>query len=47
MIIYHGGTEIVKTPGIIKVYSGRDFGAGFYTTSIREQAAKWAVRQAR
>ena len=47
MIIYHGGTDIVDTPKIIKQYMGRDFGAGFYTTSIREQATKWAIRQAR
>ena len=46
MIIYHGGTDIVKTPMIIKTYSGRDFGTGFYTTSIREQAVKWSIRQA-
>ena len=47
MIIYHGGTDIVKTPRIIKAYTGRDFGIGFYTTDIREQAVKWAGRQAR
>ena len=46
MIIYHGGTDIVKMPKIIKTYKGRDFGAGFYTTSIREQAVKWSIRQA-
>ena len=47
MIIYHGGTEIIEAPRIVKTYTGRDFGAGFYTTDIREQAVKWAVRQAR
>ena len=47
MIIYHGGTDIVKAPRIIKTYTGRDFGAGFYTTDILEQAVKWAKRQAR
>ena len=47
MIIYHGGTDIVEAPEIIKTYTGRDFGAGFYTTSIREQAVKWATRQTR
>ena len=45
MIIYHGGTDIVKIPMIIKTYTGRDFGVGFYTTSIREQAVKWSIRQ--
>lgn len=47
MIIYHGGTDIVSNPRIIRQFMGRDFGPGFYTTSIYEQAAKWAVRQAR
>ena len=47
MIIYHGGTDIVKTPRIIKAYTGRDFGTGFYATDIRAQAVKWAGRQAR
>ena len=47
MIVYHGGTDTVDAPRIIKAYTGRDFGTGFYTTSIREQAVKWAMRQAR
>ena len=47
MIIYHGGTDIVDKPRIIQQYMGRDFGVGFYTTSIQEQAIKWAIRQAR
>jgi len=47
MIVFHGGTDMVNTPRIIKPFSGRDFGAGFYTTDIREQAEKWAKRQAR
>ena len=46
MIVYHGGTDIVLTPRIVPAYTGRDFGVGFYTTYIREQAVKWAKRQA-
>ena len=46
MIIYHGGTDIVDAPRIIASYTGRDFGTGFYTTDIKEQAVKWAKRQA-
>ena len=46
MIIYHGGTQIVEKPDILAGSRGRDFGRGFYTTSIREQAEKWATRQA-
>jgi len=47
MIVYHGGTDIVDAPKIIRKFAGRDFGSGFYTTDIREQAEKWAKRQAR
>ena len=47
MIIFHGGTDIIKKPLILHTYTGRDFGTRFYTTDIREQAVKWAVRQAR
>ena len=46
MTLYHGGTDIVKEPRIITSYTGRDFGIGFYTTDIKEQAVKWAKRQA-
>jgi len=46
MIVYHGGTDVVEAPRIIKKHTGRDFGTGFYTTDIREQAVKWAKRQA-
>ncbi|MCL2125567.1 MAG: DUF3990 domain-containing protein [Oscillospiraceae bacterium] len=47
MIVYHGGTDIVSVPKILDTFTGRDFGNGFYTTDIREQAIKWARRQAR
>jgi hypothetical protein len=47
MNIYHGGTEIVEAPRIIEMFTGRDFGTGFYTTDIIAQAVKWAKRQAR
>ena len=47
MILYHGGTDIVKEPRIIFNEHGRDFGFGFYTTDIYEQALKWAKRQSR
>jgi hypothetical protein len=45
--LYHGGTEPVQDPGIVRTGFGRDFGAGFYLTGIRAQAEKWARRQAR
>jgi hypothetical protein len=47
MILYHGGTDIVKEPKIIFGEQGRDFGFGFYATGIYEQALKWAKRQGR
>jgi hypothetical protein len=47
MILYHGGTDIVKEPKIIFGEQGRDFGFGFYATDIYEQALKWAKRQGR
>ena len=42
MIIYHGSTVFVEIPKILKNERTLDFGAGFYTTSNREQAAIWA-----
>jgi len=45
MILYHGGTDVVETPQLIFGERGRDFGVGFYTTDIYEQALKWAARQ--
>ena len=47
MIIYHGSTDIVESPRIIYSVKGRDFGSGFYTTEIKEQANKWAKRLSR
>lgn len=47
MILYHGTTlEIVK-PQIITSDIGRDFGFAFYTTNIKEQAERWAIRIAK
>jgi hypothetical protein len=45
MIIYHGSIFKVKTPEIIKSELCRDFGFGFYTTDIKEQAERWAIRK--
>lgn len=46
MILYHGSNEVVDMPSIIKTKYTKDFGWGFYTTGIREQAEKWAHRRA-
>ena len=47
MILYHGGTDIIKNPVICSTTGSRDFGMGFYCTDIHEQAEKWALRQGR
>ena len=47
MILYHGSNMEIKNPQILTQDKGRDFGFGFYTTSIREQAERWAIRKAR
>jgi hypothetical protein len=44
MRIYHGGYAIVKTPRLIAGKYTKDFGPGFYCTTIREQAERWAKR---
>ena len=47
MKLFHGGLLEVKSPRIIQSEIGRDFGFGFYTTDIREQAERWALRRRR
>lgn len=44
MEVYHGGYISVNEPKIIKGRFTKDFGDGFYCTSIREQAVKWSKR---
>jgi hypothetical protein len=47
VILYHGSTLAVSEPKIICSEYGRDFGFGFYTTDIYDQARRWARRKAR
>lgn len=47
MILYHGSYTEISSPKIIVQERGRDFGFGFYTTTIKKQAERWAVRTAR
>jgi hypothetical protein len=42
--IYHGSDVVVETPQILKSNRLLDFGTGFYTTSNREQATRWAEK---
>lgn len=45
MIVYHGTTEIIKTPNVKYSKTYLDFGKGFYMTTFGEQAKKWAIRK--
>ncbi|SMB80492.1 Protein of unknown function [Desulfonispora thiosulfatigenes DSM 11270] len=42
MNIYHGSYVIVEKPEILAINRLLDFGTGFYTTSSRNQAVRWA-----
>lgn len=46
MIVYHGTTGIVRNPDVDHSYRPLDFGKGFYVTTVREQAERWARRKA-
>lgn len=43
MKLYHGGSEIVEKPVILKSAHFLDFGFGFYTTTNEVQATRWAT----
>lgn len=47
MKLYHGSNVEVKNPKIRPKLRALDFGAGFYLTSGKEQAIKWAKLVAR
>ncbi len=44
MILYHGSNVEVRKPRLLKFQRALDFGKGFYLTSDREQAVRWARR---
>ena len=46
MIVYHGSSEVVRQPDIIHSYRALDFGKGFYVTTVKSQAERWARRKA-
>lgn len=46
MKLYHGSDVIVDKPKIIAANRPLDFGGGFYLTTNKEQAQKWASRVA-
>lgn len=44
MILYHGSTLEIMQPDIAFSRHQLDFGQGFYTTPIKQQASNWANR---
>jgi len=44
MTLYHGSDQIVETPELRSSTRTLDFGAGFYTTTNKEQAVNFAVK---
>lgn len=44
MILYHGSPAIVSAPDVFHSRDRVDFGKGFYTTPLREQAINWCRR---
>ncbi|MCL2183753.1 MAG: DUF3990 domain-containing protein [Chitinispirillia bacterium] len=42
MILYHGGYREIREIDLSMARPNKDFGMGFYTTGIREQAEAWA-----
>ncbi len=45
MKLYHGGLQPITAPKIIRSELGRDFGFAFYTTTLKSQAERWALRR--
>jgi hypothetical protein len=43
MKLYHGSTDIVEKPKILKSSHFLDFGFGFYSTTSELQAIRWAI----
>ena len=44
MTIYHGSDVVIEHPEMLNSDRYLDFGIGFYTTSNREQAERWAEK---
>jgi hypothetical protein len=41
-VVYHGGTEVIKSPDCKYGRMGLDFGPGYYLTDVKTQAVNWA-----
>lgn len=44
MKLYHGSNQKIKTIDLSKSKPKKDFGKGFYTTHLKEQAIYWSER---
>ena len=44
MILYHGSNREVSVIDLSKCTKYKDFGQGFYTTSLKQQAREWAIK---
>ena len=47
MILYHGSNAEVSHIDLIKCIKYKDFGQGFYMTSLKQQACEWAIKVTR
>lgn len=45
MLVYHGSTIKLEKPDLKLGRHNLDFGKGFYTTTLKKQAEKWAKRK--
>ncbi len=46
MLVYHGSNQEVQNPDVKHSQKFIDFGPGFYVTTFKKQAEKWALRKA-
>ena len=46
MILYHGSNQFIDSIDLSKGRKHKDFGQGFYTTHLRQQAEFWSARMA-
>lgn len=46
MTVFHGSNLEIRTPDVSFSKSYLDFGKGFYVTSYKNQAERWALRKA-
>lgn len=45
MKLYHGSDCVIESPDVSFSRKNLDFGPGFYATSFRQQAERWALRR--